>query len=303
MELLKELQQIHSPSGSEEPMFNFILNYINTNKHTWKTIPRLYYGAGFQNTLIVVFGVPRTAVFAHVDTVGFTVRYNHQLVKIGGPHCETGYVLTGRDSKGDIECSLIVNEDKSLYYDYDRIIDRGTTLTFKPHWREDENFIQNCYMDNRLGVYNALHLCKTIAHGAIVFTCWEESGGGSAEFAAKWLYENYGITQALISDITWVTDGVKPGAGVAISMRDSGLPRTQFVNKIIALANQSNIPFQLEVESSGGSDGNALQRTSYPWDWCFIGAPEEHVHSPNERVHKHDVNSMLALYEYLIEKL
>ena len=33
--------------------------------------------------------------------------------------------------------------------------------------------------------------------------------------------------QALISDITWVTEGVTHGKGCAISLRDSGVPRSE----------------------------------------------------------------------------
>lgn len=86
-------------------------------------------------------------------------------------------------------------------------------------------------------------------------------------------------------------------------MRDSGIPRKSFVNKIIKLAKQSQIPFQLEVENAGGSDGNALQRSPYPFDWCFIGAPEDNVHSPDEKVHKSDIESMLKMYDYLMKNL
>lgn len=303
MELLKKLQNIHAPAGAERPIADFLLNYIKDNKDNWKVRPKIYQGPGFQDTIILVFGIPNVAVFAHQDSIGFTVRYGNQLVKIGGPRAETGYTLVGNDSIGPIECKLIVNEDKSMYYEFDREIDRGTTLTFKPNWREDEEYVQNCYMDDRLGLYVALKLCETIENGAIVFSCWEETGGGSAEVAGKWLYENFAITKALISDITWVTDGVHPGKGVVISMRDTGLPRKEFVNRIIELANNSGIDYQLEVESAGGSDGNALQRTSFPWDWCFIGAPEDHVHSPDERVHKHDIKTMIELYEFLVNNI
>lgn len=107
----------------------------------------------------------------------------------------------------------------------------------------------------------------------------------------------------MISDITWVTEGVKHGNGVAISVRDSGIPRRSYINKIIELAKKSEIPFQLEVESSGGSDGNQLQKSAYPFNWCFIGAPENFVHSPNEKVHKRDIKAMLDLYKYLMKHL
>ena len=98
-------------------------------------------------------------------------------------------------------------------------------------------------------------------------------------------------------------EGVQHNKGVAISMRDSGIPRKNYLDRIIELAKESEIPFQLEVESAGGSDGNALQNAPYPFDWCFIGAPEDNVHSPKEKVHKNDIQSMVEMYRYLMRCL
>ena len=86
-------------------------------------------------------------------------------------------------------------------------------------------------------------------------------------------------------------------------MRDSGIPRRSFVNKILSIAKNSKVSFQIEVENAGGSDGNGLQRSDYPWDWCFVGAPEDNVHSPDEKVHKNDIISMLNLYKKLLKEL
>ena len=159
-------------------------------------------------------------------------------------------------------------------------------------------------MDNRLGVWNALEVAKTLENGVICFSSYEEVGGGSVGFLAKYIFEKWGVKQALISDITWVTDAsVKHAEGVAISRRDSGLPRRSYVDRIIKLAKKSTFLFQIEVESSGGSDGNQLQKSPYPFDWCFIGAPEDNVHSPDEKVHKKDIKSMTDLYKYLMKHL
>ncbi|MFC7670048.1 M20/M25/M40 family metallo-hydrolase [Hymenobacter humi] len=111
------------------------------------------------------------------------------------------------------------------------------------------------------------------------------------------------MRQALISDITWVTEGVLSGKGCAISLRDSLIPRRAYVDRIRAIAAKSGIPHQLEVEGSGGSDAKELQHAAAPWDWCFIGAPEDQVHSPDELVHKGDIASMLALYQVLMREL
>jgi putative aminopeptidase FrvX len=303
MELLKQLCQIHAPSGNEVAMKTFLLDYIAQHQSKWKVQPEIVVGEDFQDSFMLVFGKPATAVFAHMDSVGFTVRYFNQLVPIGGPEAKTGYKLVGQDRFGPIECVLEVDEEHQLSYKFPRVIERGTELVFKSDFRETPNFIQSCYLDNRLGVYNALKLAETLENGIIVFSCWEEHGGGAVPYLAKYIYEKHQVKQALISDITWVTDGVEHGKGVVISMRDRGIPRRSFINKIIALAEKHAIDFQLEVEASGSSDARELQESPYPFDWCFIGAPEDNVHSPDEIVHKYDFECMLKLYRILMNEL
>ena len=307
MKLLKELCAVHAPAGDESKMTDFLLNYIEENKSSWKVQPKIICGDGFQDNIILVFGEPKTAIFAHIDSIGYTVGYENNLIKIGGPSAKKGAVLIGEDSKGKVEGILESEEDEHHFLTYtlkyDREVDRATTLTYKPDFRETKDYVQCCYMDNRLGVWNALEVAKTLENGAIVFSTWEEHGGGSVGYLAKYLYETYNLKQALISDITWVTKGVEHGKGVAISMRDSGIPRRSYLNKIVDLAKESNIPFQLEVESAGGSDGNALQRSPFPFDWCFIGVPEDNVHTPDEKVHKTDIKAMVEMYEFLMDRL
>lgn len=306
-QLLKTMCAIHAPSGNEGPMKDFVLNYIKKHKKDWKHKPKIIHGKGFQDCIILIFGKPRTAVFAHLDSIGFTVRYGKQLVKIGGPVTDTGIDLVGKDSKGKAEVKLKTSKDKQGYlkleYTYKRDLETGTELTFKPNWREDKDFVQCCYMDNRLGVYNALKLAETLKDGAIVFSCWEEHGGGSVSYLQKYLAEKHKISQALISDISWISDGVHPAKGAVISMRDSLVPRRSFIDKIIKIASKNKLLYQLEVEGSGSSDAKELQMAEYPWDWCFIGAGEQYVHSPNEKVHKKDIESMLELYRTLMKEL
>jgi putative aminopeptidase FrvX len=303
MKLLKEMCAIHAPSGNEAAMTDFLLKYIDKHKKSWKVKPKIYSGKGFQDCIVLIFGKPKTAIFAHIDSIGFTVRYDNELVKIGGPRTVDGFELVGEDSKGKIDGKLQVDKENNLSCKFKRTIERGTELTFKPNWRETKEYVQCCYMDNRLGVWNALQVAETLKNGAIVFSCWEEHGGGSVSYLQKFLHEKYNITQALISDITWVTKGVPHGKGVAISLRDSLIPRRSYINRIVEIANKSKIPYQLEVEGTGGSDAKELQMAEAPWDWCFIGAPEDNVHTPNEKVYKSDIDAMVNLYKVLMDKL
>jgi putative aminopeptidase FrvX len=302
LSLLKTMCAIHSPSGNEVAMKEFILDYVKKESKNWKHKPKVIHGKGFQDNIILVFGKPRTAIFAHTDSIGFTVRYGKQLVKIGGPRLEKGYELVGSDSKGKCEATLNIVKD-ALEYKAKRNFDTGTELVFKANWREDKDYVQCCYMDNRLGCYSALKVAETLKDGAIVFSTWEEHGGGSVSYLQKYLADKYDISQSLISDISWISDGVFPAKGPVISLRDSMIPRRSYVNKLIDIAKKHKLPFQLEVEGSGGSDAKELQMAENVWDWCFVGAAEQFVHTPNEKVHKKDIEGMIELYKALMKDL
>lgn len=305
--LLEALVSVQGTSGDESQIKQFVLDYVEAQAPNWKVQPRVIHGEEFQDALVLVFGEPKTAIFAHLDTIGYTSGYDYNLIKIGGPQIIDGTELVGSDSKGAFETELMVieNEDgrTSMRYVLDREIDRGTPLSFKPNFRLTKTYVQSPYMDNRLGVWTALKVAENLENGILVFSTYEEHGGGSVGFLGRYIWQHFNVRQALISDITWVTEGVKHGKGVAISMRDSGIPRRTYLNRIIDIARSSKIPFQLEVESSGGSDGTMLQKTDLPFDWCFIGAPEDNVHTPDEKVHLKDIQAMVDLYQVLMEKL
>lgn len=301
--LLAQLCAVHAPSGEEFAMTEFLLNYIKKYRKHWKAKAEVIYGTQFQDCILLKFGKPRTAIFAHMDTVGFTVRYFNQLLTIGSPEAEAGTRLVGRDSLGEIECELEFDKEHHAFYKFSRTIDRGTSLTYKPHFKETAYYIQSPYLDNRLGIYSALKVAETIRDGVIAFSCWEEHGGGSVPYLARYIHETWGVTQALISDITWASDGVEPGKGVVISMRDRNIPRRKFIDRIITIANKGNLRYQLEVEGMGSSDGRELQVSPIPFDWCFVGAPQQFAHTPHEKVHKQDIESMVAMYQTLMKSL
>lgn len=308
--LLRTLCGLPATAGDEKQLADWVLNHVLTHRDSWVQKPEIFAGEGFQDAVVLVFGQPKVAVFAHLDGVGFCAAYGNKLVPIGKPKAETGAVLVGSDSQGDFEATLEIKEEKkdgktitTFYYICERSIDRGTPLTYKPFWEETEQAVQCCYLDNRVGVWNALELCAKAENVALVFTTYEEHGGGAAQFIGRFLYKSFGTRQALISDVTLVSEGILQGSGVAISMRDRGIPRQSYVRKICRIADAHELQYQLEVEDAGGSDGNQLQASSYPWDWCFIGPPETGYHSPSESVFKTDLISMNRMYSTLIKAL
>src|ERR1044072_4661174 len=125
MKLLKELCSIIAPSGNERAMKEFLMKYIEDNMSRWKIKPAIFHGEDFQDCIVLVFGRPRTAGFAHMDSIGFTVRYNNQLVKIGSPVADDGIMLKGMHRGEEIEYPIAL-EDKSITIKAPVQIDRGT---------------------------------------------------------------------------------------------------------------------------------------------------------------------------------
>jgi len=158
-------------------------------------------------------------------------------------------------------------------------------------------------MDNRGGVYAALRCLSQCDSIAIAFTTGEEHSGNGASVCAGVLYRDLGITQALISDITWHTEHIKCGQGVAISLRDRTVPRQRFLNQVLGIAERSGIPFQREIESAGGSDGGYIQRSGNPIDWVFVGAPEKDPHTAREEMSLSDLESMTEMLGALVRGL
>jgi len=301
--LLKSLCDVHSPSGEEANMKDFILNYVNSNASSWKVKPQIYYGEDFQDCLILIFGEPNVAAFAHMDTTGFTVRYQDQLIPVGGPEVSGGETLTGYDDLGEIECQLEINDEHQLFYKFGRAIVSGTSLVYKSDFKEKENYYFSPYLDNRIGIYNLLKMAEKLENGALVFSCWEEHGGGSVPFLVKFLYEKLRIQKMLVSDITWISDGIHFEEGVVISYRDKNIPRKSFIDRITQIAIAGNIPFQVEVEAYGSSDAREIQLSPYPIDWCFIGPPVENAHSHQEKIAKKDLAAMVSFYQLLMARL
>ncbi|AWW30308.1 aminopeptidase [Echinicola strongylocentroti] len=302
IDFLYEILEKRGVSGDEHAFSAFVVDYVLQRRKNWKVQPEVYFGEKFHDNIILKFGNPRTVVFAHMDTIGFTARYENQLVPVGGPDVSDGDVLVGEDALGYIECSVTVDDGK-VTHDFPRGIVPGTNLSYKQDVKVADGYIQAAYLDNRLGVYNALQLCEDLEDGVIVFSTYEEHGGGSVPFLMKYVYENWGVRQALISDITWVTEGVRHHEGVAISLRDQFIPRKVYVDKILQLAEESGVPYQVEVEGAGGSDGREVQMSHYMVDWCFIGAAEDNVHTPYEKVSLKDLEAMIMMYKYLMAHL
>ena len=53
-------------------MKEFILKLVEKESSSWKKKP-IVISEGLQDSLLLVFGKPRTVIFAHMDTIGFDI--------------------------------------------------------------------------------------------------------------------------------------------------------------------------------------------------------------------------------------
>jgi putative aminopeptidase FrvX len=310
--LLLELLALPGPAGEEGHIAAFLEGYIGESG-VGANLTRV------QDNLIALRGTPRTAIFAHTDTIGFTLGYGGKLLPIGGPHpkdrdalrCTAPANLTGR---------VRLNEGRSgkgrrpaggegagprLSRVEGGEAAPGTRWVYAaaPEIDDKKNRITSPYLDNRAGVWAALRVLLRCENVAVAFTAGEEQHGHGARVCAETLYRDHGVTQALIADITWDTDDTPLGKGVVVSLRDAYCPRQSFLDRVLGIADSSGIPHQREVQGAGSSDGGHILRSSVPMDWVFVGAPEKRPHTAREQASLADLAAMTDLLALLVEKL
>ncbi len=233
--LLKTLCQIEATSGDEGRIKKIIINYVKEHSKTWHTVPKIIEGGEFQDNLILVFGEPTVAYYSHMDSVGFTTRYQNQLITIGSPDAKKGDILVGNDALGPIECKIELDTNGNVFHTFNRGIQPGTSLVYKPNFTLQNETISSPYLDNRLGIFSLLQMAEELENGVLVFTTYEEHGGGSAAYLANYLLSTYQIFKSIIVDVTWVTEGIQLGHGPVVSLRDAYIPRKSYIKKICSL--------------------------------------------------------------------
>jgi putative aminopeptidase FrvX len=294
--LLQHLLSIDSPSGNESEIADFI------EKHIEKEVPKAKVHR-VMNNVIALKGKPEVAVFAHIDTVGFMASYENTLTDIGAPKVKEHDLIENRSLGLKAKISEVTKNTTKCKSEQE--IPLGTYLSFASNFKIDEENkkIHSCYLDNRLGVLNALELLKRCDNIAVAFTAKEEHYGQGARICAKMLFEKHGITKVLVSDITWTTKHVKLGNGAVISLRDGFVPNKYFADKVVAIAKKHNAKHQFEVEDSGRSDGSYIEISTYPIDWMFVGVCLDNYETAQESCSISDFDDCVSLCEKLVKEL
>lgn len=160
------------------------------------------------------------------------------------------------------------------------------------------------YQDNRISCVVLLMAMEKLGRTEndlyFVFTSQEEVGLRGAKTAAYAIDPDYGIavdvTGSGDAPGTAHTQSSKQGGGAAIKVMDASvICHPCMVEKLETLAKAKNIPYQLDVICSGGTDAGVIHQTRGGVYTGGISIPCRYIHSPAEMVTKSDVEACADL--------
>jgi len=188
----------------------------------------------------------------------------------------------------------------------------GDTVTMRQDFIEHGDVVSGKALDDRLGIYIGIEAVKRVVNPTcdiyMVATTQEEVGLRGARVAGQALHPDIGI--ALDLTIAADTPGVpahsqitRLGKGVAIKIKDSAsISHPGLVKAMKKLAQEEDIPYQMEILPRGGTDAGALQMAHEGTAVITLSIPGRYVHSVIEMTHKVDIEATINLLTAFLEK-
>jgi endoglucanase len=335
IELLKELTEAHGTSGYEDEIRIIVRRELEgiceITSDAMGNLICLKRGNGAKKVMIA----------AHMDEIGFVVRHIEEkgflrLATLGGwdPRQMNSQRVVVRTKEGHLNgvlmygtkpAHMLTDSEKNEGQKHDNFfVDLGlsadevkTKVRLGDSVTMDRNFLKlghlfTCKsMDDRVAVFVMIEALKAAkSHEADIYavaTVQEEIGLRGAA-AAGWSVQP---DVAIAIDITLANDipGIggadevtRLGAGAAIKVLDSSLIcHPKVVGHFRSLAEDNEIPHQMEILTRGGTDAGAIQRLHGGIPSFTLSIPTRYVHTVNETVHQTDVQACIDLMARYIE--
>lgn len=336
--LLEQLVSIPSPSGNTEKVVSFIEEYIEDLNIT---STRNHKG-GLMVTIEGQDSNQRRLLTAHVDTLGAMVKEikkngRLKLAMIGGyrwnsvegEYCEietnsgsliSGTILmhqasvhvykdagTAERNENNIEVRIdeVVKSDE----DVKKLgISVGDFVSFAPRFqRTNTGFIKSRHLDDKASAAILLQLIKEIKLNNVqlphtthfLFSNNEEIGYGGNSNIPEQTVEYLAVDMGAIGDGQTTTEYC-----VSICAKDSSGPyNLQFRNKLVKIASEHSLDYEIDIYPYYGSDASAAIRSGYDIVHGLIGPGIAESHS-HERTHELSlINTGSLLYHYVLSSI
>ena len=180
----------------------------------------------------------------------------------------------------------------------------GDAAVFAAFTNQSGHALISPYLDNRvscLALLWAMELLEETDNDLyFVFTTQEEVGTRGAQTAAYAIDSDY----AVIADVTIADDlpgskhtcSSKCGGGAAIKVMDSlVICHPEMVDMLKKLAEEKQIPFQMDVISGGGTDGGPIHKSRAGVFTGGVSVPCRNTHCPQEVAYAEDVEAVARL--------
>lgn len=216
---------------------------------------------------------------------------------------EKMFIDVGAASRADLETNYGV-----------RIGDPIVPLTeFTPMF--DPNLLMAKAFDNRVGMACAIQATQSLAvtgHPNTLIACGtvqEEVGVRGAITAAVHAEPDVAIVlEGAPADDTPGFSRVSAqgaiGRGVQVRLQDpTAIMNPYLVDLVVKVAEQNDIPYQLTVRASGGTDARAFQLAGTGVPSIVLATPSRYIHSHNSIIDIRDYIAMVDLSVALIQEL
>lgn len=317
-ELLTKLNAAHGPSGDEEGVRAAIKELAQpwADEITEDTLGNLIVhkkGNG-----------PKVMLAAHMDSIGFIVTHIEKegflrVGRLGGVSPkEAAYTpvrfksgvrgVLAKEEKAEFgklkldECYIDIgakNEDEAK-----GMVQVGDTAVYDTAAFINGDKVVSPYLDNRISCAILLKALQQMERPEndmyFVFSAQEEVGLRGAKTAAWAIDPDYGLAV----DVTDVDDTpgsdrcgtVQLGKGAAVKVMDSSIIcHRAVVDKLCALAQEQNIPFQRDIMRAGGTDAGAIHTTRMGVLTGGVSVPCRYIHTPQEMADLKDAENCVKL--------
>jgi len=266
-------------------------------------------------------------IVSHIDKNGyirFAPRGGHiprtllsQRVRIYGKKTFIGVVEAAPAFLASADARAKVPALKDMFIDtgltekeLKKIISLGDVIVLDREFKKQGNVFISKAFDNRIACYVIIEAMKRIgdcdAEIYAVGTSQEEVGIRGALGAAKDIDPDYGVAVDVTAafDTPGVADHeqvTRLGEGTAIKINDaSSISNHGVVKFLTKLAEDNKIKYQYEILPFGGTDAAAMQKNGQG-PVVTLSVPTRYVHSPNEMLHKKDIEATIQLMVKFIE--
>ncbi len=320
MELLKKLTQCNAPSGHEGAITEILKTVLDGTADE-------IYTDNMGNLVAHKKGSGKKIMFAaHCDEIGVIVTFIDEngflrFSDVGGLYTKylagrrvifkNGTIgVIGTEPKNDKNTltKMFIDIGVKNREDAQKSVSIGDMASFTGEFCEQGEFVVSKALDNRAGCYILIEALKQIKSENdlyFVFTTQEEVGLRGARTAAYSIAPEY----AIAVDVTDTGDtpeadkmAVKLGLGAAVKVMDySVICNAEVREKLIRLAKDHGVKYQLEIMKDGGTDAGVMQYARGGVKAGGISLPTRYIHSPAEMAAKSDIADCISLCRLFAE--